>query len=97
MEADSTNSTMVKSVLPRVAAEYSNGAMGSTELNDAGDLLLANYQLWEIINNTWVETNVKYSVEQDILTAANQPTGEVKVGSLYPLTGSASSTGFCHT
>lgn len=94
MEADSTNSTMVKSVLPRVAAEYSNGAMGSTELNDAGDLLLANYQLWEIINNTWVETNVKYSVEQDILTAANQPTGEVEVGSLYPLTGSASSTGF---
>lgn len=92
MEADSVDPTKIKSVLPSVAAEY-NGAMGSTELNETGDLQLANYQVFQIIDNAW-ERTLKYSSEQDILAAANQPTGEIEIGSLYPLTGSSSSTGF---
>ena len=92
MEADSVDPTKIKSVLPSVAAEY-NGAMGSTELNEAGDLQLANYQVFQIIDNAW-ERTLKYSSEQDILVAVNQPAGEVEIGSLYPLTGRSSSTGF---
>lgn len=93
MRADSTEPSEIKKVLPSVAAEHKDGAMSNTELNDAGDLILANYQIMTVIDNEWVRT-IKYSVEQDILTADNQPTGEVEIGSLYPLTGRASSTGF---
>ena len=93
IRADSTEPSEIKKVLPNVAAEYKDGAMSNTELNDAGDLILANYQIMKVIDNAWVPT-IKYSTEQDILTAANQPTGEIEIGSLYPLTGASSSTGF---
>lgn len=86
MEAGSTEPAAVMEVLPEVAASYS-GAMSSTQLDEAGDLLLANYQIWTIVNGTWVETG-KYSAERDLLVAAVQPTGEVRVGALYPVTGS---------
>ncbi len=92
MKADSVDPTEIKRVLPSVAAEH-NGAMGTTELNEAGDLKLANYQVLQIIDNAW-ERTLKYSSEQDILAAVDQPTGEIEIGSLYPLTGASSSTGF---
>ena len=86
MEADSTEPAVVREILPKVAASYS-GAMSSTQLDEAGDLLLANYRIWTIVNGTWVETG-KYSAERDLLVAAVQPTGEVRIGALYPVTGS---------
>lgn len=86
MEAGSTEPAAVREVLPEVAASYS-GAMSSTQLDEAGDLLLANYRIWTIVNGTWVETG-KYSAERDLLVAAVQPTGEVRIGALYPVTGS---------
>ena len=86
IEAGSVEPAAVKEVLPRVAASHS-GAMSSTELDEAGDLLLANYRMLSIINGTWVETG-KYSAERDLLVAATQPTGEVRIGALHPVTGS---------
>ena len=94
MKADSTEPSEIKKVLPSVAAEHKDGAMSNTELNDAGDLILANYQIMEVVDNEW-ERTIKYATEHDILTADNQPTGEIEIGSLYPLTGASSSTGFC--
>ena len=94
MEANSPEAADVKKVLVDVASDYS-GAMASGELNEAGDLVLANYQIWKIIDNTWVKSGV-YAAAQDILTAAEQPVGEVEVGSLYPLTGRQDATGY-HT
>lgn len=93
MKADSTEPSEIKKVLPSVAAEHKDGAMSNTELNDAGDLILANYQIMKVVDNAW-ERTIKYATEQDILTADNQPTDEIEIGSLYPLTGGSSSTGF---
>ena len=95
MKADSTEPSEIKKVLPTVAAEYKDGAMSNTELNDAGDLILANYQIMKVVDNEW-ERTIKYATEQDTLTAVNQPTGEVDIGSLYPLTGRQDATGY-HT
>ena len=92
MEAGSTDSASVKSALPGVAAAHS-GATGSTELNDAGDLLIANYQVVKTQGGAWINT-LKYSAEYDVLVTADQPTDDVTVGSLYPLTGRSSSTGY---
>ena len=94
MEADSAEAADVKKVLVDVARGYS-GAMASAELNEAGDLVLANYQIWKIIDNAWVKSGV-YAAEKNILTAAEQPAGEVEIGSLYPLTGRQDATGY-HT
>lgn len=92
VEAGSAEAADVKSVIRNVAAAH-DGTMASTELNDAGDLALANYQIWRIIDNTWTVT-AKYSADKDILSAETQPDGEITVGSLYPLTGRSSSTGY---
>ncbi len=94
MEANSSEAADVKKVLVDVASGYS-GAMASGELNEAGDLVLANYQIWKIIDNEWVKSGV-YAAEKNILTAAEQPVGEVEIGSLYPLTGRQDATGY-HT
>lgn len=87
MEAGSAEPADIRRVLPEVAAAHT-GAMSSTDLDDAGDLLLANYRILSIVNGTWVEAG-KYSAERDLLAAATQPTGEVRIGALYPVTGSA--------
>lgn len=92
MEAGSTDSASVKSTLPGVAAVHS-GATGSTELNDAGDLLIANYQVVKTQSGAWINT-LKYSAEHDILVSVEQPAGDVMIGSLYPLTGRQDATGY---
>lgn len=94
MEANSSEAADVKKVLASVADGHT-GAMASAELNEAGDLVLANYQIWKIVDNAWVKSGV-YAAEKNILTAAEQPVGEVEVGSLYPLTGRQDATGY-HT
>ena len=57
MAADSPEAGDVKAVFADVAADYS-GALRSTQLNAAGDLDLANYQVWTIFNNTWVKDGI---------------------------------------
>lgn len=94
LEANSSDTNDIKAVLSEVAARYS-GAMRSTQLNPDGDLDLANYQIWKIGDGAWVESGI-YVAERNILTAAEQPTGKVEVGSLYPLTGRQDATGY-HT
>lgn len=92
MAARSAEAQDVKAVFADVAAGYS-GALRSTQLNAAGDLNLANYQVWKIVNNTWVKNGI-FAAEKNILAAAEQPEGEVLVGSLYPLTGRQDASGY---
>ncbi|MXX21262.1 MAG: ABC transporter substrate-binding protein [Cenarchaeum sp. SB0661_bin_35] len=92
MTANSADSTYIKSVLYDVAATHSS-ATGSTALNDAGDLAVAHYQVLRIEDGAWISTD-KYSAIRDLLIPSNDLTGEVTVGSLYPLTGRSSSTGY---
>ncbi len=92
MKANSADSAYVKNVLYDVAAAHS-GATGSTELNDAGDIAIANYEVLKIEDGAWIQTD-KYAAARDLLIPSNQLTGEITVGSLYPLTGRSSSTGY---
>lgn len=57
LEAQSTDADIIKQVLPEIAKNY-EGAIGSTELNEAGDLGAANYEIWEVTNNTWVSSGI---------------------------------------
>ena len=93
MRAQSTDAVDIKAVISDVAASYTGGALSSTRLNADGDLDLANYQVWMVTDNTWTKRGI-FAPERNILTAAEQPEGEVEVGSLYPLTGRQDSTGY---
>ena len=50
-ESGSTNPTDIAAALPSVAESYVDGALSSTQLNEAGDLALAIYGTW-LINAT---------------------------------------------
>ena len=95
MAAQSTDTEAVKAVLSDVAASYTGGALSSTRLDVYGDLDLANYQIWTVVDNAWVKDGI-YAAAKNILTATEQPVGEVEIGSLYPLTGRQDATGY-HT
>ena len=88
MKAQSTDMEAVKAVLPSVAADYTGGALKSTRLNADGDLALANYQVWTVSDNAWTKRGI-FASERTLLTATEQPEGDVHVGSLYPLTGAS--------
>ncbi len=62
LKTDSMNPEMIDSVFEEVASEYV-GALGDVELNDAGDLKSANYDVWKIKDNEW-----KVSAYYDYLT-----------------------------
>lgn len=52
LEAQSSDVTDIKRVLPGVADGYS-GSMGPAKLNEAGDLAQANYEVWGIRDGQW--------------------------------------------
>ena len=56
LELDRTNITdvyKIKKTLSKLSSEY-NGAIGSISLNDVGDLSVANYEIWTILDGQWV-------------------------------------------
>ena len=60
LESGTSDPTAVKDALPKVAAAY-QGALGSTKMNAAGDLLPLDLAIWQVIDGEWVEQG-KYSV-----------------------------------
>ena len=52
IEADSIKPHLVKLEIEQVASTH-RGALSSTELNHAGDLNSADYDLWGIVNDSW--------------------------------------------
>ena len=52
LEAQSQEAGPVAAALPAVAAKY-EGAIGSTTLNDAGDLADADYSIWGVRDGQW--------------------------------------------
>lgn len=87
-EGGSAEAADIRTALPGAVVHH-NGATRLIGLNGAGDADSANYQVLEIDGASWKET-IKYSSEMDLLTATDQPTGEVVVGALYPLTSGSS-------
>ena len=53
LETQSSDVSTIKAILPEIAENYS-GAIGSTKLNEAGDLAQANYEVWGIRGGDWV-------------------------------------------
>ena len=90
MESGSAAAADIKAVLPDVAAAH-DGVIASNELNDAGDLVLANYQVWMVADGAW-DIRGKYSSVRDFLTAETEPSGTVEVGVVYPLAGGLGSS-----
>ena len=91
LEAGTTDPIAVKEALPGVAAAY-QGALGSTKLNDAGDLLPLDLAIWQVNGDEWTEQG-KYSAQKSVIVPATQVDGDVTIGAVYPLTGDLSTRG----
>ena len=85
--ANSTDAADVAAALQEVADTHA-GALGSTRLNGAGDLDLADYAVRSAAGGYW-EREATYLGAYDILAPAVQPGGEVAVGILLPTTASS--------
>jgi branched-chain amino acid transport system substrate-binding protein len=55
LEVNSTDPKLIHDVIEEVASSYV-GTLGDIKLNDAGDLNAANYDIWEIVDDTWKVT-----------------------------------------
>ena len=91
LESGTSDPTAVKAALPGVAGTY-QGALGSTKLNDAGDLLPLDLAIWQVADGEWVEMG-KYSALKSVIVPASQVEGDVTIGAVYPLTGDLSARG----
>ena len=63
LETQSTSTTQLKKVFHTVADAHS-GAVGNIELNEAGDLAHADYEVWGVRNGGWEELGL-YHHEDD--------------------------------
>lgn len=66
LKTDSTDPEMIHDVFEEVASEYM-GALGDVELNEAGDLKSANYDVWKIVDNEWKVTGYYDHVSDKVL------------------------------
>ena len=68
LESGTADPTAVKAALPGVASAY-QGALGSTKLNDAGDLLPLDLAIWQVADGEWAEMG-KYATATNTITPA---------------------------
>ena len=66
MHADTADASVLKRVIPDVAARHF-GAIGTATLNEAGDLAAADYDVWMIHGGEWVYGG-QYSHATDMLS-----------------------------
>lgn len=57
LSSQSDDSSVIKEKIPEVASRYV-GAVGSSELDAAGDLLDADYQVWQFADGEWHTTYI---------------------------------------
>ena len=63
LETQDTGMEAIRAAIPGTAAQY-DGVIGSTRLNDAGDLANNNYELWTVDGSEWVLAG-KYDSQTD--------------------------------
>ncbi len=66
LETQSSDVSAIKAAIPGIAENYS-GAIGSTKLNEAGDLAQADYEVWGIRGGEWVLLG-KYTQSTDSIS-----------------------------
>ena len=93
LKANSAEASDIKAVIHEVAADYSAGALRSTELNEAGDLATGNYVIRTMEDGSWSTDSAGKVYYSDTDTIPAPITEDVSVGSLLPLTGGYSSVG----
>ena len=71
LHAGTIDAGEIRSVLGGVAAGY-RGAIGDITLNEAGDLASADYAVWRVAGDGWVEIG-RYSLADDTITAYSPP------------------------
>ena len=81
LDARSSDAGAVREALPETA-RWHVGAVGSTELNDSGDLAGGHYAVWQLADDGGWED----------VTGSHGP-GNVTIGALVPVTGSLGDTG----
>lgn len=74
LETESTDPADIRDVMRDVAASYSGGALSSTEMNEAGDLMLANYETWLLVEDGWIR-GVAYDGQSDSIVSVNMVDG----------------------
>ena len=84
----STDVAVLSRAIPEIAAGHT-GAMGSTRLNDAGDLARTNYDVWGIRNGAWTLEGTYFSAANAIQLEGRSKTtaklvldGPVRIGGL---------------
>lgn len=70
LRSDSNEVDTLKRVIPAIS-ERNFGAIGTTTLNEAGDLAGTDYDLWAIIDGEWV-TSGKYFIASDTILIERQ-------------------------
>ena len=98
-QAQSTDVKAVSQAIPAAAAGHT-GALGSTRLNDYGDLAQTNYDIWDIRGGSWTLTGTYFSASDAIeledgldMAAKPIPDGTIQIGGLLPITGDGSNDG----
>lgn len=66
LEVNSADPELLQKIIEKVASGYV-GALGDIELNEAGDLKAANYDIWEIIDDTWKVTGYYDHLSNEIV------------------------------
>jgi branched-chain amino acid transport system substrate-binding protein len=66
LKTQSTDVSTIKDAIPEIAENYS-GAIGSTKLNEAGDLAQADYEVWGIRGGEWILLG-KYTQSDDSIS-----------------------------
>ena len=91
LEVGTDDPTAVKEALPGVAAAY-QGALGSTKLNGAGDLLPLDLAIFQVNDGAWTQEG-RYSAETSVIIPTTQVDDDVNIGVIYPLTGDLAERG----
>ena len=76
--AQSADVAALMEVIPEIAAEYT-GAIGSTRLNDNGDLAQTNYDIWQIRDGSWILAGTYYSTTDSVELSADSDVTAVSV------------------
>lgn len=84
--AGSAGAAEIKAQLPGVV-EGHQGSTRFTDLNEAGDLASTDYRILAISGDAWQEAGI-YITQRGMTIPASQPSGDVRIGALYPVTGS---------
>ena len=98
-KTQSTDVNDLVAVFSDVAAEH-QGALGSTALNEFGDLAQTNYDVWNVSGDKWTHVGVYYASvdsvtlsEKSMMMSDEKLSGEVEIGSIIPLTGKLARSG----